>query len=151
MMLVAACALSTAFAAAADAKCVAAHKVDDVPETLSFDEWRNAFGKVYSAEEYERREAIYQANVRHIHAHNARGRSWRMGVNHMSDLAPEEFARTYLSPFQRQRPAGHETWLPAPAADASVDWRTQGAVTPVKNQGRCGEAPTRCAPRIHNA
>ena len=112
-----------------------------VPDVLPFDEWQKTFGKLYASDEQrEQAEAAYTANVKIISVHNAdASSSYRMGVNHLSDITADEFARTYFQPFKRQRPTGHEVWLSATdAARASVDWRSKGAVTPVKNQGRCG-------------
>merc|ERR1712211_182692 len=73
-------------------------------------------------------------NVEIIRATNARNLSFSLGVN--------EFAATYTG----LKPATLWTGLPrlgtheyngAPLA-SSVDWTTQGVVTPVKNQGQCG-------------
>ena len=62
--------------------------------------------------------------------------SYRLGVNHLADLTNEEFRKIYSQPFKRTRPE-RTTWLNITAAN-SVDWRQQNAVTPVKNQGQCG-------------
>jgi hypothetical protein len=110
---------------------------------MTFEAWTRALGRKYAdAGERARRAAAFEANAAAIAAHNARAdaglSSYRLGVNHLSDLSADEFAATYLRPFERARPAGHEARLPTAGLAESVDWRTQGAVTPVKDQGRCG-------------
>ena len=65
------------------------------------------------------------------------------GVTKFSDLTPEEFKTTYLG-YRRLNETRNDDEAelhPVPAgytAAASVDWRTKGAVTPVKDQGQCG-------------
>merc|ERR1719161_2066684 len=64
-----------------------------------------------------------------------------MGPNQFSDLTLEEFQA--LPHFGYKKPvsalpklAVHE--YQGEELAASVDWRTKGAVTPVKDQGQCG-------------
>jgi len=115
------------------------------PAILSFDEWKGAFGRVYSgAAEEQRRREIFEANAATIAAHNREadvGRhSFWQGVNELSDLTPAEFKERFSrpGPFAARAPPTQVVRLPEAAADKSVDWRDKGAVTPVKNQGGCG-------------
>merc|ERR1719396_147876 len=63
-----------------------------------------------------------------------------MGVNQFTDLTLEEFQALNIRGFVKSGERGlaylgeHEDTEVA----AGVDWRTKGAVTPVKNQGQCG-------------
>jgi len=71
---------------------------------------------------------------------NAGTHNFTMASNEFSDLTFEEFKSTRLGYKHIQN--SHLRNLNAkkvsgPVA-ASVDWRTQGAVTPVKDQGQCG-------------
>jgi C1A family cysteine protease len=87
------------------------------------------------------RYAQFQANVRMIESHDAEVHGWSMAINEFADLSWEEFASTYKGYTHRKHPYGRSqnahVNTGAELAD-SVDWRTKGAVTPVKNQGQCG-------------
>jgi len=82
-------------------------------------------------------------NVDFIHTMNGRQQGYELGVTEFADLTADEFGRTHFGIQQPEEPWGslphlgtHE-YLGEALAD-SVDWRTKGAVTPVKNQGQCG-------------
>ena len=98
-----------------------------------------------------RRFGTFKENVRFIHAHNKRGDrpSYRLRLNRFGDMGPEEFRSTFadsrindLRRYRESSPAA--TAVPgfmyddATDVPRSVDWRQHGAVTAVKNQGRCG-------------
>jgi len=77
-----------------------------------------------------------------IEAHNAKGLSWEMGINQFSDLTPKEFSDLYMGYIPRQNDfARSQNEHVAPEGQVladSLDWRTKGAVTPIKDQGQCG-------------
>jgi len=65
-----------------------------------------------------------------------------MGVNQFTDLTSKEFSDLYLGYLPRQNDYGrsrnqHSAPQGQVLAD-SLDWRTKGAVTPIKDQGQCG-------------
>jgi len=117
------------------------------PRDLSgyhFEAHLGAFGKAYKGEEYESRKGIFAANLEKVRAHNNEYRagkhSWWMDMNHFGDWTHEEFA-ALLKRQQHTRPSTHSlavSNVTRAKAPASVDWRTQSKVTPVKNQGSCG-------------
>merc|ERR1711976_88464 len=107
----------------------------------TFAAWAATFGKSYNGDEFAAREAIYNANVAKYEAHNAdETQTFTMGVNQFTDLTLEEFQALNIRGFVKSGERGlaylgeHEDTEVA----AGVDWRTKGAVTPVKNQGQCG-------------
>jgi len=114
---------------------------------LAQDKWqqfKHEYGKTYSSlvEEQQRYE-IFKVNVDFIHMMNGRQQSYELGVTEFADLTADEFGRTHFGIQQPEQPwgslphLGTHAYLGEALAD-SVDWRTKGAVTPVKNQGQCG-------------
>ena len=63
-------------------------------------------------------------------------------MNQFADLTQDEFAATYtglkLESLWSDLPRLGTNEYSGAALASSVDWTTQGAVTPVKNQGQCG-------------
>jgi len=113
-----------------------------VPETSTFGQFKARYAKNYiSAAEHELRESIFTANLAKIASLNQMDTSATYGVNEFADLTEDEFRAQKLGfkaggKFKCNGP--NATFASLPAADDSVDWRTKGAVTPVKNQGGCG-------------
>jgi len=115
-----------------------------LPETLEeWGEFKATYSKKYdSAEEEQARFAIYLDNKRIIEEHNVMHEageiSWSVGMNNFGDLTEEEFKAIYTGgamPGTRSACSNHYSMGNVPE---SLDHRTLGAVTPVKDQGQCG-------------
>jgi len=109
----------------------------------TFAAWAATFGKTYNGDdEFAARQAIYDANMAKYEAHNAdETQTFTMGPTEFSDLTLEEFQALpifgYSKPEQSLPKVGVHEYNGEELA-ASVDWRSKGAVTAVKNQGQCG-------------
>jgi len=118
--------------------------------TYSFPQYVKDFSKIYSKEEYEIHEHIFEVRLADIIHHNSlSSQRYKKGVNKFTDMTDSEFkayrgynprmsAALFASPDQPcvQQP------LPTYPNDlpASIDWRTAkpAVLTPVKDQGQCG-------------
>ncbi|GAA0159486.1 hypothetical protein Leryth_012800 [Lithospermum erythrorhizon] len=108
-------------------------------------QWMAQYGKAYkSMEEKEKRFKIFKNNVELIEANNKDGnRPYKLSINEFADLTNEEFKASrngFKKPSQRGSLEIMTSFKYQNVVDvpSSIDWRTKGAVTPVKNQGQCG-------------
>jgi len=114
-------------------------------------DWKEAFEKVYeTAEEELERMEIWLKNMAHIEAHNfeyAMGKhTYSLGMNHYGDMTSEEFVKIHNGFLHQEHKKrgfqGGEPYLDHMNENIElpkeVDWRTEGLVTEVKDQGQCG-------------
>ncbi|XP_072418090.1 procathepsin L-like [Chiloscyllium punctatum] len=115
--------------------------------------WKSQRGNQYTKDEESYRRMIWEENMRYIEQHNLEHslgkRTSKLGLNKFGDLTNEEFNK--LMNGHRRIEAVNMTEIEADERDesieseespiefrtATVDWRREGLVTPVKNQGQC--------------
>lgn len=145
----------------ASAWATSSQQVDEPVTMERFHRWMEQHGKSYPiADEKLRRFEVYRRNVEDIEATNREGRlSYTLGENQFTDVTSDEFLSTYTGRFTVPSEISDEGEIDdaemlittragdvaegrganlSAALPESVDWRTKGAVTPVKSQGTCG-------------
>eukprot|EP01098_Paradermamoeba_levis_P000573 TRINITY_DN105_c0_g1_i5.p1 TRINITY_DN105_c0_g1~~TRINITY_DN105_c0_g1_i5.p1 ORF type:complete len:338 (-),score=147.08 TRINITY_DN105_c0_g1_i5:109-1086(-) len=119
---------------------VSAVKIDltEADYAIEFGKFMQRHGKVYlTDDEQGYRLRVFKSNYDFIRQHNSEGHGFSVAVNQFADLTNAEFQERFLGVrFNRTSVAAKH--VPKVNLPASVDWRTKGAVTPVKNQGQCG-------------
>jgi len=104
-----------------------------------FDQFVTTFGKNYGPEK-EARKAVFAANLKKIEEQNAKNNGYTLGITPFADLTSSEFVQQHtglIRPNLTSMILDTHVYSGADLPD-TVDWVKRGAVTPVKNQGRCG-------------
>ena len=118
--------------------------------------FQERFNKKYgSLEDLKERFEIFVSNIRVIETHNSdKTQNFTMNINHFTDLSEEEFKEKYIGGYVSTKfdfeldVNGYSSYGCKPFSSSnvemnvdlpeSIDWRTKGAVTSVKDQGQCG-------------
>jgi len=90
--------------------------------------------KSYAQSEFTARYNIFKSNMDFVDAWNAQDYH-KVGINSFADLTAKEFAAKFNG--IKYIHSTSMAYVPS-VTDDTVDWRTKGAVTPIKNQGQCG-------------
>jgi C1A family cysteine protease len=97
-------------------------------------EWGKSYG---TKSEFNFRMEQFKNTLKKIAEHEANSaHKSTVGLNHMSDWTHEEYKR--LLGYKHVERTSEPEILDTSNLQDEVDWRTKGAVTPVKNQGQCG-------------
>jgi cathepsin L len=109
----------------------------------SFASWKSLHGKQYGSEqEHNYRLGVYKFNLEYVEEHNRKNLGFTLGMNKFGDLTAEEFKILYngmrINASQIVQSGNVHTHDDRFELPDSVDWRTKGVVTGVKDQGQCG-------------
>ena len=107
------------------------------------EQWMARYGRTYKdGAEKEMRFQIFKSNIAYIESFNRAGnRLYKLGINEFTDLTNEEFRasrngyKSSSNPRSTQTKFRYENVTKVPS---SMDWRKKGAITPIKDQGQCG-------------
>jgi len=107
-----------------------------------FEAFKQQFGKTYRNEVEElERFLIFENTLQEIEDHNRAGKGWKKGLNQFADWTREEFndkLNGYVHMTLPQTPLVAAKDVNIRNLPDSVDWRDQGAISEMKDQGFCG-------------
>ncbi|RDX87520.1 Senescence-specific cysteine protease SAG12, partial [Mucuna pruriens] len=107
------------------------------------EQWMKKYGVVYKdATEKQKRFLIFKDNVEYIESFNAVGnKSYKLGINPFTDQTNDEFRASHTGfKWSHELRTSQTSFKYENVTDdipTAVDWRESGAVTPVKEQGKC--------------
>jgi cathepsin L len=110
-----------------------------------FINWMQEHKKSYNAAEFRYRFRVFQNNLDYVDSFNAANLGFQLGMNKFGDLTNEEYRNLYCGYRMAENMTEHykyhrptSVYIAPSALPTSWDWRQQGAVTHVKDQGQCG-------------
>ncbi len=133
--------------------CAFANTFEERALQARFSGWMKDNKRSYDSEEFLKRWNQWRVNAQFVEQHNSDpNQTYEVEMNEYADMSIEEFTRVYLGLIRAPEvddeaefingtnpfPEDHEGQK-RQSVPATFDWRTQGAVTPVKNQGSCGD------------
>lgn len=110
-----------------------------------YERWRSQHTVSRDFEDKRMRFNVFKHNLKHIRKVNQQDRPYKLKLNRFADMTNHEFITSrsskvnhfrMLDGMRRQTGFMHEKTENLPQ---SVDWRNSGAVTGVKDQGKCGK------------
>ncbi|XP_050409635.1 procathepsin L [Patella vulgata] len=111
-------------------------------------EWEiftQTYSKEYASEaDSQKRRLIWEDNINFIQLHNLRAdrglHSYRLGMNAFGDMTRVEIVQKMNGYRMANRTRGATFMAPShvEVLPTTVDWRSQGYVTPIKDQKECG-------------
>ncbi|KAH8054312.1 transferase [Aureococcus anophagefferens] len=138
------CSVSTAEDCVRTHPCRAAGETDVEAVHEAFMTFMTKFEKTYeTVEEWAHRLTVFAQNAKIVLEHDAKAEGFALGLdNQFADWTAEEFA-SYQKLHSRPAAAGGATHeVSDKATPTAVDWRTEGVVADIKNQGSCGSCWT---------
>jgi cathepsin L len=107
--------------------------------------WKATHNKQYSNVEELVRRAVWESNLKIVQNHNLEAdfgvHTYWLGMNAYADMTNDEFNRVmngYNSTRQQRSSRRTFTFDSSVELPDTVDWRKEGYVTPIKDQGQCG-------------
>jgi len=119
-------------------------KVHRRPHEVRFQQWMVMHNKKYTTQaDYEMRLKNFIASTQRVTQLNARAKALNstatFGINKFADLSEAEFSlRLGMKGYVSKQIEGVPVAAEAPQAPSSFDWRKNGGITAVKDQGQCG-------------
>jgi cathepsin L len=128
--------------------CASAASIFNGELDTYWQEYKKHHAKSYSTSEEETtRRLTWESNLKYIRQHNLEAdlgkHTYWLKMNKYGDMTGKEFVRT-LNGFNKTKSMHKAIERPTFMMPSnvkipdSVDWRTQGYVTPIKDQGQCG-------------
>ncbi|GMI87735.1 cysteine endopeptidase 1 [Hibiscus trionum] len=109
-----------------------------------YERWRSHHTVSRDMKEKQKRFNVFKENLKHIHNVNQMDRPYKLELNKFADMTNYEFMTTRsskISHYRMLRGPRRMTDFRHGKVDNlphSIDWRKKGAVTGIKDQGKCG-------------
>ncbi|KII67966.1 Digestive cysteine proteinase 2 [Thelohanellus kitauei] len=112
-------------------------KIENLVNDDSWSHHKSKYGLQFTPSEEHERRSIFFENVKFIEEFNAKNNGITLAVNKFAHMLPSELT---MGTKMKRRMQMNLDDMPTPdlPVKKSIDWRSYGAVSEVKNQGKCG-------------